>query len=32
VVGSQGKLTGFSATGGLGLKRKMLELEGVFIK
>jgi methylated-DNA-[protein]-cysteine S-methyltransferase len=32
VVGSQGRLTGFSATGGLGLKRKMLELEGVFIK
>jgi O-6-methylguanine DNA methyltransferase len=30
VVGSQGKLTGFSATGGLELKRKMLELEGVF--
>jgi O-6-methylguanine DNA methyltransferase len=29
VLGSQGKLTGFSATGGLALKRKMLELEGV---
>jgi len=32
VMGSQGKLTGFSATGGLRLKRKMLELESVFIK
>jgi O-6-methylguanine DNA methyltransferase len=29
VVGSDGSLTGFSATGGLGLKVKMLELEKV---
>ncbi|MDD4289330.1 MAG: methylated-DNA--[protein]-cysteine S-methyltransferase [Atribacterota bacterium] len=32
VIGSYGKLTGFSATGGLELKRKMLESEGVFLK
>lgn len=32
VLGSQGKLTGFSATGGLALKRKMLELEGFLTK
>lgn len=32
VMGSNGELTGFSATGGLTLKRKMLRLEGVFIK
>lgn len=30
VIGSFGKLTGFSATGGLKLKKSMLELEGVF--
>ena len=30
VIGSQGKLTGFSAAGGLILKKKMLEIEGVF--
>ena len=29
VVGANGKLTGFSAPGGLGTKRRMLELEGV---
>jgi len=29
VVGSYGKLTGFSATGGLALKRRMLKLEGI---
>lgn len=28
VIGSQGKLTGFSAAGGLTLKQKMLEIEG----
>jgi len=28
VIGSQGKLTGFSAAGGLRLKQRMLELEG----
>jgi len=28
VLGSQGQLTGFSATGGLALKHKMLSLEG----
>ena len=28
VIGSQGKLTGFSATGGLSLKQKMLVIEG----
>jgi len=32
VIGNQRKLTGFSATGGLELKRKMLESEGVFQK
>ena len=30
VIGSLGKLTGFSATGGLKLKKNMLELEGAF--
>jgi len=29
VVGANGKLTGFSAPGGLATKRRMLELEGV---
>ena len=29
VVGSDGSLTGFSAPGGLGLKARLLELEGV---
>ncbi len=29
VLGSYGKLTGFSATGGLALKRSMLKLEGI---
>ena len=28
VVGANGKLTGFSAPGGLATKRRMLELEG----
>lgn len=28
VIGSKGKLTGFSAAGGLTLKQKMLEIEG----
>ena len=32
VVGSYGKLTGFSATGGLALKRSMLKLEGISTK
>ena len=32
VLGSNGKLTGFSSRGGLELKRKMLALEGVTIK
>ena len=31
VVGSQGKLTGFSAAGGLALKRQMLDMEGASI-
>ena len=29
VIGSYGKLTGFSATGGLALKHSMLKLEGI---
>lgn len=29
VIGSQGGLTGFSATGGISLKRRMLTLEGI---
>lgn len=29
IIGSQGKLTGFSATGGLSLKRRMLEMEEI---
>ena len=29
VIGSYGKLTGFSATGGIALKRSMLQLEGI---
>ena len=29
IIGSRGKLTGFSATGGIELKRRMLELEGI---
>ena len=32
VIGSYGKLTGFSATGGLALKRSMLKLEGISTK
>lgn len=29
IIGSKGKLTGFSATGGVALKGKMLEMEGI---
>ncbi len=32
VLGSYGKLTGFSATGGLALKHRMLALEGISTK
>ncbi len=32
VLGSDGKLTGFSSQGGIELKRKMLALEGVIIR
>lgn len=32
VVGSNGQLTGFSAPGGLALKARLLELEGIIVK
>jgi methylated-DNA-[protein]-cysteine S-methyltransferase len=32
VVGSTGQLTGFSAPGGLALKARLLELEGISVK
>jgi len=32
VIGSGGRLVGFSATGGLSLKQRMLELEGILVK
>lgn len=32
IVGSDGRLTGFSAPGGLDLKAKLLKLEGILVK